>query len=344
MEATRSTLARWLVDRLPATGEVEVGDLVLPAVGASNETILFTASWMEAGEERRAHMVLRVQPVENQLFLNGGGHVFFQWQMMEAVQRASDVPVPGLRWREADPNLLGAPFFVMDRVHGEVPNGYNSALLERSTPEERRQIYVSGLEMLARVHQVDWRSGFEFLFIEGAKPGLDQHLGSLERWYRWARAGRRFDHVEAALRYLWEEMPQLPPSLVWGDSRPGNMMFDPSSHEVTAVLDWEMADLASPETDLGWWLMFERLFGDRLGVPVPDGVLGRDETLSVYESHLGRPLGDVHYHDVLAWTKFAVTCIRHVDVERGGPNESMFEQLGGYVADTLTALLKGRQS
>jgi len=340
LDVTAGALASWLARVEPCAADVAVTDLRLPTAGASNETILFTASWTDGAEPRRAEFVLRVQPQSNQLFLKTD--VFFQWDMMAGLARHGDVPVPPLRWREPDPGVLGAPFFVMQRVPGEVPNGHQSALLQRLAPAERARLFEQGLEMLARVHRVDWQREFTFLLDTDAEPGLPHHLTNVDRWYEWARAGRHFDDIEAALAHLHDAMPpDAAPSLSWGDSRLGNLIFDPGSQHVTAVLDWEIADISTAQADLGWWLMFERLFADQTPGGVPDGVPDRDATLARYEAASGFPLRHLRYYDLLAWTRLAITFVRHVDVERGTAKEQMYTELNGYVTGVVRELLVG---
>jgi aminoglycoside phosphotransferase (APT) family kinase protein len=340
LEVTAKVLTDWLAQKVPSATDVAVSDLTVPRAGASNETILFTASWTDDATRHESELVLRVEPATNQLFLVTD--VFFQWQMMAGVARSSDIPVPNLRWPEPDAHVLGAPFFIMDRVPGEVPNGHNSPLMEQSTPEQRRSLYANGLAALASIHQIDWRTEFGFLLPDLGPPGLASHLGKVERWYEWARDGRRFDHIEKALGFLRDAMPAAAEiSLIWGDSRLGNVIFDPEDQRVTAVLDWELADIATPQVDLAWWLMFERLFTDR-GTAAPEGVLSREETLAVFESGLGRPLRDLCFYDVLAWTRLAITFVRHVDVEKGSPQEAMYTELDGYVGGVLRSLVEGK--
>jgi aminoglycoside phosphotransferase (APT) family kinase protein len=340
LHQTRTALTRWLEAAIPAA-DVVVEDLELPAAGASNETILFSASWTADGERHDEELVLRVQPVAYQLFPNGD--VFHQWRTMEAISAQPGVPVPPLRWKEPSADVLGAPFYVMARVEGQVPNGFQSTLMVESTPAQRGAMYRSGLEMLARVHQLDWRHGFDFMSAEHPAQGLPTYLETVGRWYEWARAGRRFELIERALRHLQDTRPHdAPVSLLWGDSRPGNLMFSPEDQRVTAVLDWELADVATPEADLAWWVMFERLFSSQIPDGPPQGVPSREESFAHYERALGRPLGDMTYFDVLAWTRLALTFIRHVDLERGGPREQVFDDFASFVDVQLADALAVR--
>lgn len=62
LDRTAKVLADWLGDQMPTAADVAVTDLALPQAGASNETILFTASWVEHDQPNLAQLVLRVQP------------------------------------------------------------------------------------------------------------------------------------------------------------------------------------------------------------------------------------------------------------------------------------------
>jgi aminoglycoside phosphotransferase (APT) family kinase protein len=338
LETIGPELANWMSRQI--AGDVDIKEMEVPGAGASNETILFTAVWVDEDGEHRDELVLRAAALDNQLFLSPD--VFFQWKMMAALAKYTDVPVPSLRWQEPDATILGAPFFIMDRVLGEVPNGYTAPLFAKLSPEQVARLYNNAVAALAQIHHADWRR-LSFLARSGRPPGLAGYLSAVDEWYEWARAGRHFDYLERALVWLRENIPRTAPiSILWGDSRPGNMIFEPATQQVEAVLDWELADLGTPEADMGWWLMFEKIFTDRMAVPVPRGVPGREEILSAFEPALGRPLQNVHYYDVLAWTRFGITCIRHVDVEQGSPSEAMFKELNDYVIETLQRTLEGQ--
>ncbi|HEX5615233.1 MAG TPA: phosphotransferase, partial [Acidimicrobiia bacterium] len=84
------------------------------------------------------------------------------------------------------------------------------------------------------------------------------------------------------------------PSLLWGDVRMPNVVFD-DALVPAAVLDWEMASIGPAEIDLGWWLAIHRLLVRVGGADLP-GFLGRADALSWYEERLGRPLDREHLH------------------------------------------------
>lgn len=98
---------------------------------------------------------------------------------------------------------------------------------------------------MARLHRCDWRAEFGFLTEKYSSPGPAEYLDTVEHWYEWARAGRQFEHIQRALELL---PSRTDVSLIWGDSRPGNLMFDPDDQTVTAVLDWRSPILPRPRS------------------------------------------------------------------------------------------------
>src|ERR1700723_2009071 len=79
---------------------------------------------------------------------------------------------------------------------------------------------------------------------------------------------------------------------------------------LAAVVDWEMASLAQPEMDLGWWLYFDMQFSDGLGMPRPSGFGSHDETIERYTEIIGRPLRDLFFYEVFAGFRFAAIFVR----------------------------------
>ena len=98
----------------------------------------------------------------------------------------------------------------------------------------------------------------------------------------------------------------------WGDSRIGNIIWD--DFRAAAVVDWEMASLAQPEMDLGWWLYFDRQFSEGLGVPRPAGFGSHEETIARYSELMGRPMRDIFYYEIFSGFRFAVVMYRLSDL------------------------------
>ncbi len=319
-----NTLSRWLTTRLPDGAGPSVTGVEAPASnGFSNETILCTASWRDAGSGRPVDhpLVVRVAPTGHQLFPDADFSV--QYRVMAALADAgTPLPLPPLGWYEEDPQYFGVPFFTMGRVEGKVPTDNIPYTMEgwvvEATPGEQERMWWSGLEALATVHRSDWRSlGLDWLGHPGRRPGLDQQLAYYRHFLDWTAGGRPQPVAEATWDWLVDHRPAEDGEVVlcWGDARIGNIIWDDFSPR--AVLDWEMATLGQPELDLGWWLYFDRQFSEGLSVPRPPGFPPHAETIERYAAMLGRPLQDLFYYEVFSGFRFAVIMCRLSDLLTG---------------------------
>jgi aminoglycoside phosphotransferase (APT) family kinase protein len=106
--------------------------------------------------------------------------------------------------------------------------------------------------------------------------------------------------------------------LLWGDPQPSNLLFGPDG-DITGVIDWEMATLGPPETDVAWWLFFDDLFSTGMGVPRLGGLPDRAACIRIYEEAAGRRLQNLEYYSLLAAFRMAVVGMRSVDrqIKRG---------------------------
>ncbi|HWS45250.1 MAG TPA: phosphotransferase, partial [Acidimicrobiia bacterium] len=87
-------------------------------------------------------------------------------------------------------------------------------------------------------------------------------------------------------------------SLLWGDARLGNVMYDDGG-DVVALLDWELASIGPAEMDLAWYLGLDELTRSFVGRTLP-GFLGRGDAIRYYEGILGRPVRQLAWHEVFA--------------------------------------------
>lgn len=314
-ELTRRTLARWLAARMPEARGVAVSPLTGPAAtGFSNETLIFDATWTAGGAPRSEGFVVRVKPRAYSLFLESDFDLHYRVQ--KTLAERTDVPMPRLYWYEEDAGLLGAPFYAMARVAGQVP-GDNppytvDGWLFEAAPADQERLYWSGLDAMARVHRLDWRAlGFGFLDKpERGAPGLDQQIDYYRDYLRWAARGRPQPLAEAAFAWVLANRPAgpQPVELCWGDSRIGNMIFD--GFECRAVLDWEMVALGDPVQDLGWWLFLDRHHSEGVGVSRPPGFPDHAATIARWEELTGRRATHVDFYQVFAGLRFAVIMMR----------------------------------
>jgi aminoglycoside phosphotransferase (APT) family kinase protein len=314
-ELAAKRLAAWLASKRPDSQGITVTEVSVPGAGGlSNETVLFTANWRDADGEQTQGMVARVQP--------DGPGVFPSYDLakeasvIRALADHSPVPVPQVYYFEDDPSVFGAPFLVMQRIDGRIPSDdppFTAAgwVLDL-TADQRRQMWHNSIDVLAQIHSVDWRAlGLEFLDTPGNHSGLDAGLAQWRGVFEWAAEGEPNPTIEAALRWLDEHRPDPdePKVLNWGDARVGNMIFSEDLSPV-GVLDWEMVELASREQDLGWWLFLTRHHTEGVGLPLPAGIPGRDETIGYYEQATDNTLRDLDYYEALAGTKLAILMVR----------------------------------
>lgn len=314
---TLKQLQIWLSKKIPAARKLTVKPLdVQLGAGASAEIFFVEASYQTGEGNVSKELVVRRQADTYQLIL--GNDLLLQSRMMTALGRYSDIPVPEVIGMEMDESLLGAPFLVMSRVHGEIakmsPNYNVEGWLVHFTPAQRLQTWTHAIEAMAAVHRLDWREHFGFLDDAAqGKPGLEQYLAWLERWYHWAARGRELLIADKALAYVLSNRPKNAAcDLLWGDPHPSNVMFNDDG-SVAALIDWEMAALGPGEIDLATWLYFDELFSTHFGVLRLEGLPDRATSIAIYEKALGRPVQDMAYYDMIIALKMAIITTRTVD-------------------------------
>jgi aminoglycoside phosphotransferase (APT) family kinase protein len=313
-EWTRRRLTAWLAERLPGATDLHLSPFeVPPGTGFSNETVLFDACWRAGGERHRERLVARIQPDAYQVFRDPD--VIRQYRLM-AGMAAHGVPVARMRWAEPDPTVIGAPFFIMDRVEGraapDVPNYNTAGWIADLAPAQRQRLWRNAMDVLVAIHRVNWREGFDFLNRpEDGRPGLEQYLRHIARWYAWSSRGRPQPVADVALAWVLAHRPAAEPpvGVCWGDARIGNILFR-DDLSVGAVCDWEMATLGPAEVDLGWWLFLDAFHSWGAGVARLEGLPGRAATIAHYETLLGRRVRDLPYYEVLAGLRFAMVIQR----------------------------------
>jgi aminoglycoside phosphotransferase (APT) family kinase protein len=214
------------------------------------------------------------------------------------------VPVPKVLAVCTSDAVIGAPFYLMEMVDGHV---INDTLPPGVDPA---RISDSLIEVLVNIHRLDWR--------EAGLQDIGRPTGYLERQLE--RFRTLWEHnrtqelpvVESVARWLVAYMPDSPSAtLVHGDYRLGNAMFDPQ--RVVAVLDWEMATIGDPLADLGYLCA---LWSDRddpgpaAFEPSPvtrqDGFPTRAELVDRYERRSGRSAAAIRWYETFALWKAAV--------------------------------------
>ena len=306
--AFRRDFAPWLASKLGVTG-VTLSGYGGPAFsGFSNETILIDASWI-GGE---AALAVRLEP---------GGHQVFpdtvfdtQVDVIRALHK-NGLPVPNIRWFEPDASVIGARFFVMDRVDGRAPTDnppyhVNGWMLDVSA-ELRARVWRNGLDALIAVHKTDWEAaGLSFLPVVSAADQLKRD----REYLAWVLQGRDYPLVEETFDLLESKLPSdSEPALSWGDSRIGNILFGDEG-DVRAILDWEMVSIGDPLGDLAWFMLLDRHHSEACGVPRLEGFPSYDETIALWEKGTGRSAAELPWWELLGAARYAAIMTRVFDL------------------------------
>ncbi|WUI04067.1 phosphotransferase family protein [Spirillospora sp. NBC_00431] len=286
-------LGGWLAAEVPGAG----GELSarLLAGGKSNLTYEVT--------DGTGRWVVRRPPL---------GHVLAtahdmarEYRVMSALQETG-VPVPATYALCQDEHVLGTPFYVMERVVGR-PYRHASELAPLG-PERTRAISAALVDTLAVLHTVDpaavGLAGF------GRPEGFLAR--QVSRWKKQLDAShtRRLPAADELHARLAADVPaHSATGIVHGDYRLDNVLTDDQDN-LAAVIDWEMATLGDPLTDLALMVVYGRLGATVGGDSVVDvasapGHLTEDEIIERYAARTGRDMSRFGFYLGLAAFKLA---------------------------------------
>ena len=314
IDGTRHKLESWISSNRGR--DVRIEELSIPeATGMSNVTLLFDITWDEDGQQRSEPLVARLQPaIERPVFPDYD--LSLQYEVMDAVGRCSDIPVPELCGLETDKSLLGVQFYLMKRTEGRIPTDmppYNMDgwMMHETSLERRQHLWRTSVDTMARYHQLDYQEmGFGKLLVPGKTP-LQQQLIYWENYLNWALEGAGHAIGQRALDWLQANQPNEEPTvLCWGDARLGNIIFKPSLDGIAAVLDWEMAVLGNPVQDLAWFNYLDATFAEGLGMPRLDGLPTYEQTIAQWEQASGFSARDYDYYQIFAGMRFGLIMSR----------------------------------
>jgi aminoglycoside phosphotransferase (APT) family kinase protein len=306
-------LCSWF-ERVRGFADVAIANVTIPGgTGFSNETILFDATWSDAGNSEHHALVARVAPSTYQVFPDDT--IELQFHVMRALE-ATEVPVAAVHWFERDDAWFGKPFWIMARVDGNIPTDnppYACAgWLADATPAHQARVWASGIEAMAAVHNVplDALGTSAKRFVVPDDPATAE-LERYERFLHWAEDDRPHALARDALNWLRTNAPPAPahgPTLIWGDARLSNLVY--RDFEVVAVLDWEMATVGDPLLDLGWWLFADETLTRGSGFERLPGFESRDDAAARWRSLTGRATDALDYFLVFAGLRFTVIMLR----------------------------------
>jgi aminoglycoside phosphotransferase (APT) family kinase protein len=238
-----------------------------------------------------------------------------EYRVMSGLAGTS-VPVPTMLHFCSDAEVLGQPFYVMERVEGHIvtsklPAGY------ADTPADRAALSNGLVDVLAALHSVDYA---DVGLGEFGRP--DGYMArQLSRWSKQWDATRiegmtQVDDLAAALTAHLPTTQRA--TIVHGDYRLDNTMLHPTEvGRINAVLDWEMSTLGDPLADLGILLVYWAQESDpdlrKQGAPVGavtslPGFLTREQVASGYADRTGLDVTDLPWYVAFGFFKLAVVC------------------------------------
>lgn len=278
----------------------KTGELVVERTigGMSNPTYFLRRGDWQA--------VLRKQP--NAVLMPSAHAIDREYRVLTALF-GSAVPVPEPLLYCTDRDVLGTPFYLMERVDGRVFDGFEMTGI---APDQRRAMYESMGATMAALHSLDYRA---VGLGDYGRPG-NYFARQLSRWsQQWTQFRRGNDDnpdLDRIVAWLGERVPDSDTiALCHGDFRITNMMFHPTEPRVVGVLDWELSTLGHPLVDVAFnsqaWRMATDENGGLLGLPLAEmGIPSEEEYLERYYKLAGSVERMTVFHQVFAMFRGAV--------------------------------------
>ncbi len=318
-------LTAWLRTRLPDCDDVRVEGLNRVSFGHSAEMLMLTVITQDGDRQARREVVLRLRPKPPALL--EPYDLARQFRILRALQDTA-VRAPRALWLEETGEVLGRPFFVMERAAGDVYEMQAPADVADHTVVRMCQSLV---EQLAAIHSVGLtQTGLDALDDGGTH--LDREL---DHW------GAELDRVkrdslpalERLHRALRERQPAPCPTvtLVHGDAKPGNFAF--TGGEVSAVFDWEMTTVGDPLTDIGW---LEMLWVQPVGINSHPAAPTIDALLANYQKASGIKVENREWYRAFNAYKMAVICLIGAMLIEDGHSDDQKLVLAAYGTSLMT--------
>ena len=208
-----------------------------------------------------------------------------------------------------DNDLLGAPFYLMERVTGlilrnKIPEGLSL------TPDSFRKLSINTINNLANLHRLDIEA--TGLNVLGKPNGYVER--QVDGWIKRYFVAETDDIVAMNETAVWMQdniEPENAPALIHNDYKYDNLILDPDTLEIKALLDWEMATVGDPLMDLGTSLGYWAEQGDHpalksFGLTGHEGNLNRQEVVEHYTETSGIKTTNIVFYYVFGCFKIAV--------------------------------------
>ena len=253
--------------------------------------------------------VLRKQP--NAVLMASAHAIDREFRVLSALSAfsGSAVPVPTPLLYCTEREVVGTPFYLMERIDGRVFNGF---AMPGVPARDRSAMYESMGATMAALHGVDFGA---VGLADYGRPG-NYFARQLSRWtQQWTQFRRGDDDnpdLDRLVAWLAERVPESHAvALCHGDFRISNLMFHPTEPRVVGVLDWELSTLGHPLVDVAFnsqaWRMASDENGGLLGLSLRDmGIPTEQAYLDRYYRLTGSSERMTTFHQVFAMFRGAV--------------------------------------
>lgn len=281
------------------------------ASGFSNETFIFS---LEENDEIK-NFVLRLKPTNYQVFPEY--NLKLQVDIMRCLHNRG-FPAPNVILYESNEGILGSEFYLMDYINGEAPSDnppYHmdpEGMVGKAVKEDRRKIWTEWIHYLNQIHilDIDDLGLTELESKYGKNDPIDIDIEYYQDFLNWGMDGEDNPLCDDVLNWLRENKPKKnnPLSLCWGDSRPGNILYE--NFKATALLDWEMASYGDPISDVAWCLAVDDASSLGLTIERLEGSMDYKEALDIWSSKTGFSQENYEYYRIFSLLKFSVIMVR----------------------------------
>jgi aminoglycoside phosphotransferase (APT) family kinase protein len=241
----------------------------------------------------------------------GAHDVLREFRILVAIE-GTGVPIARPVLACEDPEVFGAPFYVMARIDGRpILSSVPAAWADH--PQQQGAALEQLIDALVAIHAVDWAASG----LGDLAPRRDGYVAhQIKRWLDQLASygGRKLEAAHELAGWLGDNPPaEQPFALCHGDYKLDNVLFAPDAPpRLLAVVDWEMASIGDPLVDLAWALIFHPSEGTmplgRAKEPTfsPDHLPSRTELVDRYAAASQRDVGHLAWYDVFSRWKLAI--------------------------------------
>jgi aminoglycoside phosphotransferase (APT) family kinase protein len=292
--------------------------------GFSNETF-----YVSRGDER---WVMRRPPAGP--LLPTAHDVVREYRFISALYGKARVPRPVISCEDA--SVIGAPFYLMERVDGQEIRDSLPAAWDNTAGRQKMSEEV--IDTLVELHAVDWRAAG----LTGRDSGYTKR--QLDRWasqWKLTRPRTRdLPGLDSITEWLQGQVPaEVPHTVVHGDYKLDNLIFSRSEPRLLAMLDWEMATIGDPLADLGWLMYYWKPlpipeeYAEKAsqlgGLSTREGIPDVAGMVQMYEEKSGRSMQSFLFYHVLAAYKLIVILeglyMHYIEGSASNPGAKEFE-------------------